>query len=435
MSDYTKTTNFTVKDSLSPGDPNKIVKGAEIDTEFNNIETASASKLDNNVSATDKLLGRSSAGAGPVEEITCTDFAQSLLDDTSASTARTTLGLGTIATQNSSSVSITGGSITGVTDIAVEDGGTGSSTASGARTNLGLVIGTDVQAFDSNLSQLAGLAATNSNFIVGNGTSWVAESGATARASLGLGSLAIQSSVNNTDWSGTPLALANGGTGATTASAARTALGLGTIATVNSPVPIANGGTGATTANAALNALLPSQATHANKVLTTDGTNTSWTSKTASGLADPGSNGVVARTALDTTVARTITAGTNISVSNGDGVSGNPTVSFNGPTLNSGTYTPGVLNSTAGNSHFVQLGDLVIVYGTASKDSTSETVRISLPIASDFTLSDDLIGVILLPDGTTVGGLQASTTFNTATSNVSIPASSTFFWNFMYIIK
>ena len=37
---YTKTTNFSVKDSLPSGDANKIVKGTEINTEFNNIETA-----------------------------------------------------------------------------------------------------------------------------------------------------------------------------------------------------------------------------------------------------------------------------------------------------------------------------------------------------------------------------------------------------------
>jgi hypothetical protein len=47
------------------------------------------------------------------------------------------LGLGTIATQNSASVSITGGSISGITDLAVADGGTGASDAAGARTNLG----------------------------------------------------------------------------------------------------------------------------------------------------------------------------------------------------------------------------------------------------------------------------------------------------------
>ena len=46
-----------------------------------------------NVSATDKLLGRSTSGSGDVEEITCTSFARSLLDDAAASNARTTLGL------------------------------------------------------------------------------------------------------------------------------------------------------------------------------------------------------------------------------------------------------------------------------------------------------------------------------------------------------
>jgi hypothetical protein len=64
-------------------------------------------------------------------------------------TARTNLGLGTIATQAANSVSITGGSVTGITDITVADGGTGASTASDARTNLGVAIGSDVQAYDA----------------------------------------------------------------------------------------------------------------------------------------------------------------------------------------------------------------------------------------------------------------------------------------------
>ena len=46
--DYTKATNFTSKDSLSTGNPLKIVKGTEIDTEFNNIQTAIATKADLN---------------------------------------------------------------------------------------------------------------------------------------------------------------------------------------------------------------------------------------------------------------------------------------------------------------------------------------------------------------------------------------------------
>jgi len=54
-----------------------------------------------------------------------------------AATARTNLGLGTIATQSAASVTITGGTISGITDLAVADGGTGASDAATARTNLG----------------------------------------------------------------------------------------------------------------------------------------------------------------------------------------------------------------------------------------------------------------------------------------------------------
>jgi len=50
MSNYTKTVNFAAKDSLSTGDANKIVKGTEIDTEFNNIATAVATKYDSTTS-------------------------------------------------------------------------------------------------------------------------------------------------------------------------------------------------------------------------------------------------------------------------------------------------------------------------------------------------------------------------------------------------
>jgi len=89
-----------------------------------------------NVSATDKLLGRSTAGAGAVEEITLTSAGRALLDDADAAAQRTTLGLGTISTQASDSVSITGGSVTGITDLAIADGGTGASSVSVARSNL-----------------------------------------------------------------------------------------------------------------------------------------------------------------------------------------------------------------------------------------------------------------------------------------------------------
>lgn len=98
-------------------------------------------------------------GSGTAALATFTTAGRALVDDVDAAAQRTTLGLGTIATQASNSVTVTGGSVTGITDLAVADGGTGASTAAGARTNLGLVIGTDVQAYDADLDAIAASGA------------------------------------------------------------------------------------------------------------------------------------------------------------------------------------------------------------------------------------------------------------------------------------
>lgn len=76
-----------------------------------------------------------------------------------AATMRSNLALGTIATQNANSVAITGGAITGITDLAVADGGTGSSTAAGARTNLG--------AAASGLATASGLTMSATDKVLG----------------------------------------------------------------------------------------------------------------------------------------------------------------------------------------------------------------------------------------------------------------------------
>ena len=81
-------------------------------------------------------------------------------------------------------VDLSASSITGT--LAVGDGGTGATSASAARTALGLAIGTNIQAFDQQLSDIAGLTPSDGNFIVGDGSNFVLESGSTARASLGV---------------------------------------------------------------------------------------------------------------------------------------------------------------------------------------------------------------------------------------------------------
>jgi hypothetical protein len=89
--------------------------------------------------------------------------------------------------------------------------------AAAQRTTLGLEIGTDVQAYNAGLADIAGITKTDGIFIVANGTNWIGESGSTARDSLGLGTLATQNSVGNSDWSGGALNVGNGGTGLATA--------------------------------------------------------------------------------------------------------------------------------------------------------------------------------------------------------------------------
>ena len=137
-----------------------------------------------------------------------------------------------------------------------------------SRNNLG------AQASDADLTAIAALANTDDNFIVGNGSAWVAESGATARTSLGLGTIATQNASNvgitgGTASNITDILVADGGTGASTAAGARTNLGLGTIATQDASnvaitggvasgitdILIADGGTGASTASDARNNL------------------------------------------------------------------------------------------------------------------------------------------------------------------------------------
>jgi hypothetical protein len=219
MSNYTKTTNFATKDNLSPGNPLKIVKGTEIDTEYNNIATAVATKTDNSAAA------------------------------------------------------ITGGTINGAT-VGATTAATGAFTtlaASGVTTLADALVGGVTQAAFNTVSTTLNLggAATAVNIGAATGTATVANTTLAAKAITASTTLAVTGTSTLT---GAVTATA-GVTGPITSSSA-TITG-GTITGITD-LAVADGGTGASTAATALNNLLPSQTSNANKYLQTDGTNATW---------------------------------------------------------------------------------------------------------------------------------------------------------------
>jgi hypothetical protein len=156
MANYVKATNFTAKDSLASGNPSKIVKGTEIDTEFTAIASAVSSKADINSPALTGTPTAPTAITGTnTTQIATTAFVKTAIDNQS---------LGTIATQNANNVTITGGTITGITDLAVADGGTGSSTF----TANSVVLGNGTSALNANMVA----PSTDKNVLMSNGTTW-----------------------------------------------------------------------------------------------------------------------------------------------------------------------------------------------------------------------------------------------------------------------
>jgi hypothetical protein len=106
MSNYTKTTNFAAKDSLPSGNANKIVKGTEIDTEFDNIATASATKAD--------IAGPTFTGTVTIPTV---DLNGGAIDGTTvgASTAAAITGT-TIVANTSINIAGDGATVTGIKD-------------------------------------------------------------------------------------------------------------------------------------------------------------------------------------------------------------------------------------------------------------------------------------------------------------------------------
>jgi hypothetical protein len=103
MSDYTKSTNFATKDNLTSGNPAKIVKGTEIDTEFNNIATAIATKQDY-----DSDLAAFALKTAPTGDVVGTSDTQTLTNKTIAYGSNTlTDVVGVTATQTLTNKTLT----------------------------------------------------------------------------------------------------------------------------------------------------------------------------------------------------------------------------------------------------------------------------------------------------------------------------------------
>lgn len=144
MTNYVKNTDWASKDGLASGNPNKVVRGTEFDTEFNSIASSISTKAD--------IASPTFTGTVALPSTTTIDGVDAVsISATQTLTNKTIDGsLNTI-----SNVGFSG--ITGTVPVA--QGGTGSTTAADARTALGLVIGTNVQAYDADLTAWAGKTA------------------------------------------------------------------------------------------------------------------------------------------------------------------------------------------------------------------------------------------------------------------------------------
>jgi hypothetical protein len=321
------------------------------------------------------------------------------------------------------------------TPLPIASGGTNATSASAARTSLGLAIGTNVQAYNAGLQDISGLAKTDGNFIVGDGTNWVAESGATVRTSLGLGSMAVQNSNAVSISAGTATL-----TSMTTNSATITG---GTITGITD-LAVADGGTGSSslTLNSVLigngtGALLAVAPSTSGNLLTSNGT--TWASTAPAAMVNSFSAGTTGLTPSTATTGVVTLAGTLAVANGGTGVtastgSGNNVLSTSPTLVNPALGTPasGVLTNCTGTSTALNAGIGVgqtwqnrgLSAGVTYTNSTSKPIYVLITcISGGSTITGTVDGL------TFTSGVGAGSFFNASTIYLVVPVGSTYSTN------